>query len=115
MRAATLWPGRCASPSSLKISLRWRGGRAIPIALDVTDDAGVGPAVATAIAAAGGLDILVNNAGYALMGPIEDIGLPEAWCEIETNFFGVLKLSQAVLPHFRAQNAGRIINIGSVA
>ncbi|MGB8364181.1 MAG: SDR family NAD(P)-dependent oxidoreductase [Rhizomicrobium sp.] len=90
-------------------------GRAIPIALDVTDDAGVGPAVATAIAAAGGLDILVNNAGYALMGPIEDIGLPEARREIETNFFGVLKLSQAVLPHFRAQNAGRIINIGSVA
>jgi len=90
-------------------------GRAIPIALDVTDDAAVGPAVSNAIAAADGLDILVNNAGYALMGPIEDIGLAEARREIETNFIGVLKLSQAVLPHFRAQNAGHIINIGSVA
>lgn len=90
-------------------------GRAIPLQLDVTDDAAVAPAVAEAIAQAGGLDVLVNNAGYALMGPVEDIALTEARHEIETNFFGVLKLSQAVLPHFKAQGGGRIINIASVA
>lgn len=90
-------------------------GRAIPLQLDVTDDAAIAPAVANGIAALGGLDILVNNAGYALMGPVEDIALTEARREIETNFFGVLKMSQAVLPYFRAQGHGRVINIGSVA
>lgn len=90
-------------------------GRAIPLQLDVTDDAAAGPVVADAIAQAGGLDILVNNAGYALMGLQEDVGLDEARREIETNVLGVLKMSQAVLPHFRAQGHGRIINIASVA
>ncbi len=90
-------------------------GRAIPLQLDVTDDAAAGPVVVDAIAQAGGLDILVNNAGYALMGLQEDIGLDEARREIETNVLGVLKMAQAVLPHFRAQGHGRIINIASVA
>jgi NAD(P)-dependent dehydrogenase (short-subunit alcohol dehydrogenase family) len=59
--------------------------------------------------------VLVNNAGYALVGPVEDISLAEARREMETNFFGVLKMCQAVLPHFHARGGGRIINISSVA
>jgi NAD(P)-dependent dehydrogenase (short-subunit alcohol dehydrogenase family) len=90
-------------------------GRAFPIQLDVTDDAAVEPAVRSAIEQAGGLDVLVNNAGYPLMGPAEDITLAEARKQIETNFFGVLKMTRAVVPHFRAQGHGRIINISSVA
>ena len=90
-------------------------GRAFPLALDVADDAAVGPAVARAIADMGGLDVLVNNAGYALMGAAEDVTLDEARRQMETNFFGVLKTCQAVLPHFRAQGHGRIVNIASVA
>ena len=90
-------------------------GRAIPLQLDVTDDAAVAPAVAEAAARAGGLDVLVNNAGYALMGPVEDITLTEARRQIETNLLGVLKVSQAALPYFKAGGGGRIINIGSVA
>ena len=90
-------------------------GRAFALQLDVTDDAAVESVVAETIAKAGGLDVLVNNAGYALMGAVEDISLAEARHQMETNYFGVLKLCQAVLPHFRAQGSGRIVNIASVA
>ena len=90
-------------------------GRALALPLDVTDDAAPARAVAWAIEGLGGVDILVNNAGYALVGPVEDISLAEARREMETNFFGVLKMCQAVLPHFHARGGGRIINISSVA
>ncbi|HET6971870.1 MAG TPA: SDR family oxidoreductase, partial [Phenylobacterium sp.] len=90
-------------------------GRAFPIQLDVIDDAAVGAGVAQAIAELGGLDVVVNNAGYALMGAAEDVSIAEARRQMETNFFGPLKICQAVLPHFRAQGHGRIINIASVA
>ena len=107
--------GTLRKPEQFEAFAALAPGRAIPIALDVTDDAAAGQAVARAIAAAGGLDVLVNNAGYALMGPVEDVSLAEARQQLETNFFGVLKMVQAVLPHFRAQGRGRIINIASVA
>ena len=89
-------------------------GRAIPLKLDITDDA-AGRAAEGAAAEAGGVDVLVNNAGYSLMGAIEDISLAEARREMETNFFGAMKVTQAVLPHMRAQGHGRIINNTSVA
>jgi len=90
-------------------------GRAHAIALDVTEDDAPAVAVEEAVARLGGVDVLVNNAGYALVGPVEDISLVEARQEMETNFFGVLKMCQAVLPHFHARGGGRIINVASVA
>jgi NAD(P)-dependent dehydrogenase (short-subunit alcohol dehydrogenase family) len=89
-------------------------GRAHSVMLDVSDDA-LTPAVTGAIAAMGGIDVLVNNAGYCLVGAVEDLSLAEARQEMETNFFGTLKLIQAVVPHFREQGRGRIVNIASVA
>lgn len=90
-------------------------GRAHALALDVTEDVAPARVVHEALARLGGLDVLVNNAGYALVGPVEDISLTEARREMETNFFGVLKMCQAVLPHFHSRGGGRIINISSVA
>ena len=90
-------------------------GRATAIRLDVTSDDQVRSGVEDAIARLGGLDVLVNNAGYALMGPAEDITVEEARQQLDANFLGVLRMVQAVMPTFRSQDAGRIINIASVA
>ena len=64
---------------------------------------------------AGGLDLLVNCAGYGIAGSIEGVPVAEAKKQFDVNFFGTLSVIQAVLPHFRAQGKGQIINIGSVA
>lgn len=63
----------------------------------------------------GRLDILVNNAGYGLFGAIEEVSIEEARAQMETNLFGALALSQAVIPLMRKQNSGHIIQISSMA
>jgi NAD(P)-dependent dehydrogenase (short-subunit alcohol dehydrogenase family) len=79
-------------------------------ALDVTDEA----SMTAAVEATGGVDILVNNAGYAEMGPVESIPL-EAWRrQFETNVFGLVRMTQLVLPHMRANRWGRLINLSSM-
>ena len=84
------------------------------VRLDVTDQASVQNAVKSVLAEAGRLDALVNNAGYALIGGIEETSLAEAQQQFDTNFFGVLRMTQAVLPAMRAQGSGRIVNVSSV-
>ena len=82
--------------------------------LDVTDDASVARAVADVIARAGRIDALVNNAGGSILGAIEETTLDQARALFDTNVFGVLRMSLAVLPHMRRQKSGRIVNISSV-
>jgi NAD(P)-dependent dehydrogenase (short-subunit alcohol dehydrogenase family) len=83
--------------------------------LDVTDDASVGQAVQSIISDSGRIDVLVNNAGYGLVGAFEDLSLDEIKQQYETNFFGVVRVTQAVIPIMRKQKSGRIINISSGA
>jgi NAD(P)-dependent dehydrogenase (short-subunit alcohol dehydrogenase family) len=85
------------------------------IRLDVTDAAAVTEAVQLVIERAGRLHALVNNAGYALTGALEETSVQEAQKQFDTNFFGVLRVTQAVLPAMRRQGFGRIVNISSVA
>ncbi len=85
------------------------------IALDVDDDASVERGVAALIARAGRLDALVNNAGWAIMGAVEDTSVAEAKAQLETNFFGVLRLCRAVLPAMRRQGGGTIVTISSLS
>ena len=81
------------------------------LALDVTNDA----SVADAVRAAGVIDVLVNNAGIGVDGPVELTPLPEIRRMFETNFFGAVRMIQAVLPQMRARNSGTIVNVSSVS
>jgi len=83
--------------------------------MDVNDDASVHAATSYILKTAGRIDALVNNAGYALMGSVEDTSIEEARAQMETNFFGALRVIRAVLPAMRQQGSGYIINISSLA
>ena len=83
------------------------------VQLDVTDDTSVNNAVQSIIKETGRIDILVNNAGYALSGAFEDLSLKEIKNQYDTNFYGIIRTTQAVLPIMRKQTSGRIINISS--
>ena len=85
------------------------------IALDVDDDASVTRGVALVLERAGRLDAVINNAGSAIMGAVEDTNLEEARAQMETNFFGVLRVCRAVLPAMRRQKRGHIVNISSLS
>jgi len=82
--------------------------------LDVTDEDGAKAAVEAGIAAFGRLDVLVNNAGYARIGPFEVLEPRDFRDQVETNLFGVVNMTRAVLPSMRRQRDGHIINISSV-
>ena len=84
------------------------------IRMDVTDDTSVADGVNSVMETAGQIHFLVNNAGYALNGALEETSLQEAQQQFDTNFFGVLRVTQAVLPAMRRQRYGRIVNISSL-
>jgi NAD(P)-dependent dehydrogenase (short-subunit alcohol dehydrogenase family) len=84
------------------------------IRMDVTDSASVNSAVEMALQKAGKIDIMVNNAGYSIAGALEETSVEEARLLFETNFFGVLRVTQAVLPSMRRHRYGRIVNISSM-
>lgn len=90
-------------------------GRAHALTLDVTQPAQIAAAVERATAIAGGIDVLVNNAGYGFVGAAEEASLDEVRQQFETNFFGLVQVTQAVLPQMRARGAGRILNLSSGA
>src|SRR5215471_18244597 len=84
------------------------------VRLDVRDAESVSSCLRTVLDKAARIDALVNNAGYTLIGSLEETSIEEAKDLFDTNFFGVLRMSQAVLPVMREQGYGRIVNIGSV-
>ena len=83
--------------------------------LDVTDDKSLTNAIQAIVSKANSIDVLVNNAGYALTGAFEDIAIEEIKAQYETNLFGLIRTSQAVLPIMRKQKSGMIVNISSGA
>lgn len=84
------------------------------LALDVTDEQSMTAAVATVQSEAGSIDVLVNNAGYSQSGAVESIPIDSIRRQFETNVFGLIRMSQLVLPGMRDAGHGRIINIGSM-
>ena len=83
--------------------------------LDVTTDESVNEAIQKITHEQGRIDVLVNNAGYALVGPFEELAIEEFKEQFETNVFGVIRVTQAVLPIMRRQKSGTIVNISSIA
>jgi NAD(P)-dependent dehydrogenase (short-subunit alcohol dehydrogenase family) len=83
--------------------------------LDVTSDESVERAVDEVMKQAGRIDLLVNNAGFGVApAGAEESSLDQARAIFDTNFFGIVRMTRAVVPHMRRQRSGRIINIGSV-
>jgi NAD(P)-dependent dehydrogenase (short-subunit alcohol dehydrogenase family) len=85
------------------------------VALDVTNEAQAKAAVEAAMESFGALDLLVNNAGYGYVCPVEDTPLADFRAQIDTNLFGVIIMTKAVLPYFRERRAGHIIQVTSIA
>jgi NAD(P)-dependent dehydrogenase (short-subunit alcohol dehydrogenase family) len=83
--------------------------------MDVTSDSSVQQAIDTILSREGRLDAVINNAGIAIAGAIEDTSLDEARRQFEVNFFGVLRVCRAAIPHMRERRSGHIVNIGSIA
>src|SRR5271155_5179246 len=83
--------------------------------LDVCDDGSVQRTVATVLAKAGSIDVLFNNAGVNFSAAVEDLRMEDWRRQFETNFFGVLRVTQAVLPHMRERKSGRIVMMSSVS
>ncbi|MCS7178182.1 MAG: SDR family oxidoreductase [Anaerolineae bacterium] len=89
-------------------------GHPVLIQMDVTQDDSVQRAVDFVVRETGRLDGVVNNAGFGIAGAVEDTSIEEAKAQLETNFFGVLRVCRAALPVMRAQGEGLIVNIGSL-
>lgn len=85
------------------------------VELDVTDAQAIPLCIQQALDYLGHIDVLVNNAGYGQFGALEDLSDEQVRRIMETNFFGVVNMTRALLPHFRDRRAGRIVNITSVA
>ena len=82
--------------------------------LDVTDQDSIDTAVAAGIERFGQIDVLLNNAGYGAYGPLEAFPMDRIERQFDTNVIGLLAVTKAVLPHFRANQSGTIVNISSI-
>ena len=99
---------------SLADLVKQYGDALLPLELDVTDRAQAVAAVDRAHAHFGRLDVVINNAGYGLFGFVEEVSEAQVRAQMETNFFGALWVTQAALPHLRAQGSGHIIQVSSI-
>lgn len=91
------------------------GGRAVPMAVDVTDRTAVFEKMKEVAESLGSIDVLVNNAGIGLLSPVDGMDPEELKRIFEVNFFGLIWCTQAALPYMIRQKRGRIVNISSVA
>ena len=98
-----------------KVTERWSSGGIKPVKANVDDTTSVDDAVARVLDEEGRIDALVNCAGYAQIGAIEDMTIGEIKHNMETNFFGTVRMTKAVVPAMRRQGGGRIVNVSATA
>ncbi|GAA0406073.1 oxidoreductase [Micromonospora gifhornensis] len=102
------------NPEAVSAALPDHGDRLLAVALDVTDEEQARAAVSSAAEAFGAIDVLVNNAGRGLLGAVEESSDAEVRAIYDTNVFGLLNVTRAVLPVMRSQRSGRILNVSSL-
>lgn len=103
------------NPSQLSsLVVKYGAGRVLALALDITNNDQVGQSVQSTIQHFGRIDVVVNNAGYANIDSFEDMSLEDFRAQFETNFFGAINVTKAVIPQMRKQNSGHILQISSV-
>jgi short-subunit dehydrogenase len=100
---------------SLADLLNRYNNRILPIKLDVTDEAQIKHAVDKSVKRCTKIDVLVNNAGYGLLGALEESSMQEIRAIFETNLFGLIATTKAIIPHMREQQSGHIMNFSSIA
>lgn len=91
----------------------WKQTAVFPVVLDVTDEGLVQQAVQAGIAHFGRVDVLVNNAGFGMSGAFEETTEKDLRRLMETDYYGVVRVTRAVLPQMRKQGSGKILNISS--
>ncbi|WP_439595676.1 oxidoreductase [Falsiroseomonas sp.] len=101
-------------PAKLAEILALAPERVLALRLDVTQPAEAEAAVAAAMARFGRIDVLVNNAGYGIVGAIEETPDHELRAQMETNFFGAIAVTRAVLPFMRGQRSGAVVMLSSM-
>ena len=107
--------GTLRQPGQMQAFEALAPGRAHALELDLRDYARVVERITEIAQQHGGVDVLVNNAGYGLAGALEEVSEREAREQMETNFFGALAATQAVLPSMRSKRWGHVVNITSMA
>src|SRR5204863_10150584 len=112
LRGAGLRVYATARRAETLADLAARGIATLP--LDVTDETSMTEAVAAVETDAGAVGTLINNAGYGLYGPVEQVPMAEIRRQFETNFFGLVRLTQLVLPGMREHRGRRILNVSSM-
>lgn len=105
---------RLASLRPLEERAAREGWKITAMPLDVTDSGSIRQAVASARVRAGRIDALINNAGFGQYGPSESVAIDAVRRQFETNVFGLLELTQQVIPLMRDQGRGRIVNVSSL-
>ena len=101
-------------PEQLKDLVDQYGKSVLPLQLDVSDEDQVSSVVGKAIEAFGRVDVVVNNAGYGDISSVEDVDLDDFRRQIDTNFYGVVYMTKAVIPVMRKQGTGHVIQISSL-
>ena len=101
--------------SSLLEFAKKEGLSLTPLVMDVNNDFEVNSTIEKIAHESGRIDVLVNNAGYGLLGYFEDLQMEEIKKQFDTNFFGILRITQKIIPIMRNQKSGTIVNISSGA
>lgn len=114
LRAGDRVVATARNPRQLDDLVAEYGDTVLPLQLDVTDNTQVVQVVATAVTHFGRLDVVVNNAGYGDLASVEDVTLEDFTAQIDTNFYGVVHVSKAVVPVLRAQGSGHIFQVSSL-
>jgi len=107
--------GTLRKPDQLEAFNKLVPGKTFAVQLDVNEHEQIHKVVDEVVKQFGTIDVLVNNAGYGLLGAVEEISMDEARRQMETNFFGALAMTQAVLPVMRTQKSGTIVQMSSQA